>query len=258
MTFTTTGYGDFSPSTPAGRSVFVVWALLGVGTMTILISVLQEAGSNKYKDVLHSRMFDDAVKKFRKRQNDETNLITKQRNFADTLVSSEDIPEDILRASREAAQKELETLPGEIIKQTRTFHQHLQFFVNHGTGGSGYDQNVPPGQENKLRVPHELKALLREVSQLENIGVKTQREILHDEDSRKTLFLLSVECSLRAMINAAERSLASLAERDGLISLQQQRQANMAGIEEETRVSKQSNGSVGEPPTSSSSSSHSS
>jgi len=30
--------GDFSPKTPAGRSIFVVWALLGVGTMTILIS----------------------------------------------------------------------------------------------------------------------------------------------------------------------------------------------------------------------------
>lgn len=38
MAFTTCGYGDFAPSTPAGRSVFVVWALLGVGTMTILIS----------------------------------------------------------------------------------------------------------------------------------------------------------------------------------------------------------------------------
>lgn len=38
MAFTTTGFGDFAPATPAGRSVFVVWALLGVGTMTILIS----------------------------------------------------------------------------------------------------------------------------------------------------------------------------------------------------------------------------
>ena len=30
--------GDFTPRTPAGRSIFVVWALLGVGTMTILIT----------------------------------------------------------------------------------------------------------------------------------------------------------------------------------------------------------------------------
>lgn len=38
VAFTTIGYGDFSPKTPAGRSIFVGWALLGVATMTILIS----------------------------------------------------------------------------------------------------------------------------------------------------------------------------------------------------------------------------
>lgn len=38
VTFTTTGYGDYSPQTAAGRSVFVFWALLGLATMTILVS----------------------------------------------------------------------------------------------------------------------------------------------------------------------------------------------------------------------------
>ena len=38
VTFTTTGYGDYSPQTPAGRSIFVFWALLGLATMTILVS----------------------------------------------------------------------------------------------------------------------------------------------------------------------------------------------------------------------------
>jgi potassium channel subfamily K, other eukaryote len=38
ISFTTIGYGDLSPTTAAGRSVFVVWALLGVGTLTILVS----------------------------------------------------------------------------------------------------------------------------------------------------------------------------------------------------------------------------
>lgn len=38
ITFTTTGYGDYSPKTAAGRSVFVFWALLGLATMTILVS----------------------------------------------------------------------------------------------------------------------------------------------------------------------------------------------------------------------------
>lgn len=38
LAFTTTGYGDFAPASPAGRSIFVVWALMGVATMTILIA----------------------------------------------------------------------------------------------------------------------------------------------------------------------------------------------------------------------------
>jgi len=38
IAFTTIGYGDLSPVTPVGRAVFVFWALLGVGALTILIS----------------------------------------------------------------------------------------------------------------------------------------------------------------------------------------------------------------------------
>ncbi|EDR12585.1 tandem pore domain K+ channel [Laccaria bicolor S238N-H82] len=52
VAFTTVGYGDLSPSTPAGRSIFVVWALLGVATMTILISILTEAYSINYKSAI--------------------------------------------------------------------------------------------------------------------------------------------------------------------------------------------------------------
>ncbi|TDL22065.1 voltage-gated potassium channel [Rickenella mellea] len=53
VAFSTVGYGDFTPVTPAGRAVFIVWALLGVGTMTILISVLSEAYSSRYQMALY-------------------------------------------------------------------------------------------------------------------------------------------------------------------------------------------------------------
>lgn len=87
VAFTTIGYGDYSPQTPAGRSVFVVWAIMGVGTMTILISgslsffldttmdllviwvclVVQEAYDSKYKNALHMGKFDKAVKRYRQK-----------------------------------------------------------------------------------------------------------------------------------------------------------------------------------------------
>ncbi|THH10632.1 hypothetical protein EW145_g1213 [Phellinidium pouzarii] len=52
--FTTIGFGDRTPDTPAGRSVFIVWALLGVGAMTILISVLSEAFSSRYQSAIQA------------------------------------------------------------------------------------------------------------------------------------------------------------------------------------------------------------
>ncbi|KAF8871171.1 hypothetical protein CPB84DRAFT_1716808 [Gymnopilus junonius] len=58
VSFTTVGYGDFAPKTPAGRSIFVVWALVGVGTMTILISILAEAYSTQYKSIIKSEILD--------------------------------------------------------------------------------------------------------------------------------------------------------------------------------------------------------
>lgn len=42
ITYTTVGYGDLYPKSPAGRAIFTFWALLGVGGLTVLISV----GSN--------------------------------------------------------------------------------------------------------------------------------------------------------------------------------------------------------------------
>lgn len=38
IAFTTIGYGDLAPQTAIGRSIFVFWALFGVGAMTILFA----------------------------------------------------------------------------------------------------------------------------------------------------------------------------------------------------------------------------
>lgn len=67
IAFTTIGYGDPAPKTPAGRSVFVVWALLGVATVTILVSVASEAYSRRYKAMLQSDSFERAVTTYRNR-----------------------------------------------------------------------------------------------------------------------------------------------------------------------------------------------
>ncbi|KAK7685004.1 hypothetical protein QCA50_011839 [Cerrena zonata] len=227
MAFTTCGYGDFAPSSPAGRSVFVVWALLGVGTMTILISVLQEAGSSRYKNALHSRMFDNAVKKYQAKEDKETTRILSNKNAYRTRHSSQpgtphrlDVSEEAVEAAKQEAQKELEQLPAEIIRQTQNFREHMQFYVNHGQVDSVYDQTLAPEENRPPRYPKELKALLDQIGELEGMSAKAKREIMQDEDARKTLFILSIERTLRGMLNAAESALAALAERDTLVAAQ--------------------------------------
>ncbi|CAD6893594.1 unnamed protein product [Tilletia laevis] len=50
--FSTIGYGDFSPKTPSGRAFFIVWALFGVGILTVIFSVLGDAWGTMYKNTL--------------------------------------------------------------------------------------------------------------------------------------------------------------------------------------------------------------
>lgn len=110
VAFTTIGYGDYSPKTPAGRSIFVGWALLGVATMTILISgepcstirpnnllsigtVLAEAYTSRYKNILQStKIFDRAVGKYKAREKakalERSEEKKKQKNSSPSVLSS--------------------------------------------------------------------------------------------------------------------------------------------------------------------------
>ncbi|CAL1708783.1 unnamed protein product [Somion occarium] len=240
--FTTCGYGDFAPSTPAGRSLFVVWALLGVGTMTILISVLQEAGSSKYQSVLHSTMFDNGVRKYRQRESEETARIASNRHCTSANdeessrpngSSYEEALPDAANAAKEKAQKELEQLPREIIRHAQNFHEHMHYFASRGQDDDVDDQTEASADKSKKSsIPEELKALLDQIAELEGINARAKREILQDKDARKTLFLLSVGRTLRGMINAAERSLAALAERDDLMAVQENHHADQIHTED--------------------------
>ncbi|KAH9939855.1 hypothetical protein B0H21DRAFT_885240 [Amylocystis lapponica] len=242
MAFVTTGYGDYAPVTPAGRSIFVVWALFGVATMTILISILQDVGELRYKSALHSRVFDTAVKKYRKKQAQESARIPRAHSrlqnvsrLTQAIVGQSDddgtapSPVDV-GASRDVARRELEALPGKIIQHARTFHDYMQYFVDargsrHPPDSAGAETGMGMGTD----VPGELRHLLDDIAEGEHIGERVKREILQDEDAKNTLFMLSIEHALRKMIQAAEQTLAALAERDALVALQEQQRRAASG-----------------------------
>ncbi|KAF7313871.1 Tandem pore domain k+ channel [Mycena chlorophos] len=212
IAFTTIGYGDYSPQTPAGRSIFVAWALLGVATMTILISVIAEAFSSKYHTVLHTGVFDQAVKRYRERAHV---LATKARKRL-TPGTTQTRPlqhhaskEDALREINDRTQTQLEALPHKILTDAKSFHEHMSYFVGQQAGVHAGEE-MPPG----------LQSLLKEITGTEKLGERIKREILQDEDARHTLFTLSIEGKI-TMITSAESALQALEERERLLNLRE-------------------------------------
>ncbi|KAJ7034543.1 hypothetical protein C8F04DRAFT_1101323 [Mycena alexandri] len=221
VAFTTIGYGDSSPQTPAGRSVFVAWALLGVATMTILISVIAEAFSSKYNMAMHAGIFDRAVKRYRERARA---LARHGKNKpmsppARPTYSEHQTPDDLLKEMHTRTQTQLEALPHKILADAKTFHEHLSYFV-----GPGNKMNVDLGED----LPPGLQQLMNEITGAEKLGARIKREILQDEDARHTLFTLSIEQGLRKMINSAEAALQALEEREKLVQLHMSSPADAA------------------------------
>ncbi|KAF8880080.1 hypothetical protein BD779DRAFT_1110534 [Infundibulicybe gibba] len=122
IAFTTIGYGDYAPITPAGRSIFVAWALLGVATMTSLISVIAEAYSSSYKRAIRSSAFDHAVERFQARAMSDR-FLRKSRSMPALAPTHPYIH----------AEQHLAALPHHVLQHARTFHEHLRYFIDpHG------------------------------------------------------------------------------------------------------------------------------
>ncbi|EIN08970.1 voltage-gated potassium channel [Punctularia strigosozonata HHB-11173 SS5] len=243
VTFSTIGYGDYHVATPAGRAVFVVWAILGVATLTILISLISDAFSSRYKNALHIGVFDRAVKRYRKRRIAQE-LASRPRHVPGTMQSAESSEKPGLKRGIQATRLErstsqsrrnadalLEALPREILGYARTFHEHVRIVMSQPSGPSGRSTRVSTAGD----VPDGLRRLLDDIADKEKISDDMKREILSDEEARNTLCMLSLESelaaivlrvlpslrwkfaeALRNMIASAERSLDALAERDQL------------------------------------------
>ncbi|CAF5030258.1 unnamed protein product, partial [Rotaria sp. Silwood1] len=69
ITFTTVGYGDFTPSTYCGRTIAAMIALVGVLSTALLISVLaQKLVMDRWEKYVHNFVLDIELSKNRKIQ----------------------------------------------------------------------------------------------------------------------------------------------------------------------------------------------
>ena len=165
--------------------------------------------SSRYMSALHSKTFDSAVRKFREKENEKTETLAQKTTPRAPRTHSDSSLPTAAEAVSEVAQRELERLPQEIIKQVQSFYDHMQFFVNNA--GVAGEEAVNGELQGSTTIPRQLRKLLNEIAQFEDIGGRAKREILEDDESRnvsvtrpshvhtlikvvvQTLLLLSIE-----------------------------------------------------------------
>ncbi|KAF8597619.1 hypothetical protein BDV93DRAFT_367439 [Ceratobasidium sp. AG-I] len=182
-TFSTVGYGDFAPKTPAGRAFFVGWALFGIAAMTILISVLSEAYSSRYQTIIHTSILDRAVKSIHAQRREHT--LNASHNHPSTSGS----PSTSLDPG---------TLAVDIVTNARAIREHMSWFVN-STGMKGAPEGV-------LKV-------LDDIAEGENMDERVKKDFMSNDEARKTVFIMSFERMLHNLaITAGDAARMSRAD----------------------------------------------
>jgi len=186
--------------------------------MTILVSVLQDAFSSKYKSAMHSGVFQTAVKKYRREAKARSEKKPEEEDSGELNIPIRVHPSAVEESSTRA-QKSLENLPSQVLEQARVFHRHVQYLVQ---------------AEPESVVGPDVKLMLDEISRAQKLDERIKDEILQDEEARNTLSMLSFEKALRELINTAENSLSTLAERDLLVArYREQKEVNERGNPED-------------------------
>ncbi|KAH9974700.1 hypothetical protein BGW80DRAFT_1559693 [Lactifluus volemus] len=211
IAFTTIGYGDFAPRTALGRAIFILWALFGVGAMTVLFAVLSDVFSSGYRRVTHNKVFDRAVNRYC--LNQDQAMIGKQgESYGHTLAEVE-----------ASLQSQLEQLPEMMLNEVPRLRDHTRYFlIANGLTDALSLHMVPMGRDEALKlsrenaIPKELKELLNEIAQEGGFEERQKREVWDDVHATNTLFVLSFEKGARRMVEAAELARDTLATRNQL------------------------------------------
>lgn len=132
------------------------------------LTVLSEAYSSRYKNVLSKGSFERAVKNFRERRATSPPPHTTRTRLHSRSPSRDVSPDRTY--TREQAKRDLEALPAELLNHAKAFHEHIHYFLNNSNSSD------PPQSLNKL---------LNEIAESEHMDDKLKREVLGDDGARK-------------------------------------------------------------------------
>ncbi|KAK4046230.1 Potassium channel [Microbotryomycetes sp. JL201] len=176
--FSTIGYGDYSPKSAGGRAFFIAWSLLSVSVMTLLLSVVTETWSSRYR----STIADGSNRKLLKRGKQA------RSQTADAAIAK------LLATEGYSAQAErinAKDLPGKLIDALKGFHDHARFFMLGRTGDP----------------PERFRNLVDGLSEVENAlnSLADESEAGIQGDTKHFLFMLSYERQFDVLMDAAEQ-----------------------------------------------------
>ncbi|KPV72618.1 uncharacterized protein RHOBADRAFT_55715 [Rhodotorula graminis WP1] len=183
--FTTLGLGDYTPTSPAGRAFFVAWSIFGIASMTLLLSVLTESWSARYKSSLTDGRFKKAYR--RVKGNKDGRRGESAQGISSRLLSKDGF---------EPLSRDGEGLPDKIVRVLKGFHSHARYFM---LGRNGH----PPSELSALFAAAEDAP--DGVDQLIQRGAASLAEASSQGDTEHFLFLVSYERQFDLLLESAEQ-----------------------------------------------------
>ncbi|KAG9311807.1 hypothetical protein JVU11DRAFT_8054 [Chiua virens] len=252
VSFSTIGYGDLAPVTLVGRAIFVVWALIGVATMTIdhfgfvsdyLIpigdtdvpdTVVSEAYTSRYKGILGHNYFEHVVKTYRSRTEVELSekmqhVSAKMRFFLNDTVEREatDVVEDEsppVSGSVDDITPTLATAPVSQHSQAQRFLEQLpQQILTEARSIQQYVQLIGDFDKRSTDmgrfVDQVVWDLLDEVIGERKLTGSSKMDLLHDAESRQTLMVLGIKRSLKELMGISEQAIGAIQQQHRINAL---------------------------------------
>ncbi|BGP34848.1 Potassium channel [Rhodotorula toruloides] len=187
--FLTIGFGDYSPKSAAGRAFFVAWALLGVANMTLLLSVLTESWSSRYKSSIDDGRLKKTMRRLDLRKKPDASGSTNPNSSSVSLLASEGytVPSQPIPPHE---------LPEKIVETIKGFHKHARYFLLGRTG------DPPPQLRFLLEAADEVD---EKVESLVAGGATSLADSGAQGDTKHYLFMVSYERQFDALVDSAEQ-----------------------------------------------------
>ncbi|BGP65411.1 Potassium channel [Rhodotorula toruloides] len=183
--FLTIGY---SPKSAAGRAFFVAWALLGVANMTLLLSVLTESWSSRYKSSIDDGRLKKTMRRLDLRKKPDASGSNPNSSSVSLLAS-----EGYTVPSQPIPPHEL---PEKIVETIKGFHKHARYFLLGRTG------DPPPQLRFLLEAADEVD---EKVESLVAGGATSLADSGAQGDTKHYLFMISYERQFDALVDSAEQ-----------------------------------------------------